>query len=91
MRLLIQGALASLLLASPSALADRPAPVKPDVLQVLGQTWCLGQVPAGTHCDLRLLPDAPRPSSKPADPRAWLDAVMRDLRQHMKDQGEARK
>jgi hypothetical protein len=85
MRLLFWSALASLFLASPAALAERPTPVRPDVIEVLGQKWCIGKVPDPSVCDLHLVPDAVRPSeARPARSERWLQRLVEEVRQRAK-------
>jgi hypothetical protein len=86
MRLVSWSALAFLTLASPGALADQtrkvPA-VTPQVIDVLGKRWCIGDVGGETSCDLRLLPDASRPAPAPsafAPLRRVLDQLASELR-----------
>jgi hypothetical protein len=84
---LCKGIALAFLLASSPAMADDVSSAKTQrstaAWTVLGQKWCIGDVPAETVCDFRM---TPKPAAKPAtsasmgNPRTLLNDLLEDLR-----------
>jgi hypothetical protein len=63
----LASALAVGTLSAPLSMADEPGRPAPRVVPLFGKTWCVGEVPATTRCDIRL---PPRPEARAeASPR----------------------